>query len=99
MVIRTRRDGIFGHWRDVDFAMRNTNGQLSVYESGTWVVNGAALAQGDVLSIHVTGTTLEYRHNGAPFYNRPISGSEPFYVDSSFKAGGAATIGNVTATY
>ena len=84
-------------WRDVDFGLRNSNGQLSVYESGIWAAGGTSLAIGDLLSIHVTGTTLEYRHNGETFYSRPVSGTASYYLDSSFK-NGATNLGNFTLT-
>ncbi len=41
------------NWRDVEYGLRSSDGILTVYESGTWRTAGPALANGDVLSIHV----------------------------------------------
>jgi mono/diheme cytochrome c family protein len=74
-------------WRDVDFAFRGLNGVLGVLENGTWVAGGGMLSVGDQLSIAVSGTQLEFRLNDVPVYSRTISGTEDFYVDTSFKSG------------
>ena len=73
-------------WRDIDFGLRSSNGALTVYESGAWRTSGAALNVGDVLSIAVNGSDLEYRLNGIGFFQTTITSSANFYIDSSFKS-------------
>jgi hypothetical protein len=75
------------NWRDVDYALRTSNGLLQAYESGTWGATGSDLSIGDVVAIHVDGTRLDYRLNGTTFHTSAIPGSGEFYVDSSFKQG------------
>ncbi len=75
------------NWRDVDFALRSSNGQLSVYESGVFRTAGPTLAQGDVISIFVNAGSLEYRHNGIAVFNSSFSGAPDFYIDTSFRSG------------
>jgi hypothetical protein len=75
------------NWRDVDYALRTSNGLLQAYESGTWAATGSDLTIGDVVAIHVDGTRLDYRLNGATFHTSVIPGSGDFYIDSSFKQG------------
>ena len=82
-------------WRDVDYGLRSSAGGLRVYESGAWAATGPALALGDVLSIYVDGTVLEYRLNGALIHSTTILGTEDFYIDSSFKEG-AVNFGSIT---
>ena len=75
-------------WRDVDYAFRSSsNGNLEIREGGSWVSTIGPLAAGDKLAIAISGSTLEYRVNGATVHTRPISGSEDFYLDASFKSG------------
>ena len=81
-VTETSRD-----WRDVDYGFRSSDGSLQVRESGTWRSSGGNLSVGDSLSIAVSGSQLSYRLNGKVLYSRPITGSEDFYIDSSFKSG------------
>ena len=76
-----------GDWRDVDYGFRNSNGALTVYESGSWRGNVAPLKAGDRLSIVVDGDALEYRVNGVGVYTASISAGADFYVDTSFKGG------------
>jgi hypothetical protein len=61
-------DEVSAEWTDVDYALRSSNGMLTVYENGTWRTNGAMLSQGDELSIHVNAGLIEYRHNGSLVY-------------------------------
>lgn len=82
-------------WRDVDYALRSSSGVLTVYENGNWVTTSEILSVGDVLSIHVEGTQLEYRFNGAVIASSAILGTEDFYIDSSFKQG-AIDLSSVT---
>jgi len=74
-------------WTDVDYALRSSDGQLTIYENGTWRTNGAMLAQGDELSIFVIDGSIEYRHNGVTVFNSTYSGTPEFYVDTAFKEG------------
>ncbi len=74
-------------WTDVDFALRSSNGRLTVYENGAWRTNGDMLAQGDTISIRVASGSIEYRHNGAVVFSSTYVGAPEFYVDSSFKTG------------
>ena len=74
-------------FRDIDYGMRGSNGQMAVYENGTWRTNGPALASGDVISIFVSSGAIEYRHNGTPVYSSTYAGSPDFYVDTAFKTG------------
>ena len=74
-------------FRDVDYGVRGSNGQMAVYENGTWRTNGPALASGDVVSIFVSDGTIEYRRNGAMVYSSTFAGSPAFYVDTAFKSG------------
>jgi hypothetical protein len=74
-------------WTDVDYALRSSDGQLTIYENGTWRTNGTMLAQGDELSIIVVGGSIEYRHNGVTVFISTYSGTPEFYVDTAFKEG------------
>ncbi len=74
-------------WRDVEYGLRSSNGLLTVYVNGSYAAGGGPLSAGDELSIAVSGTLLEFRVNGVPIHSRTISGSEDFYIDSSFKSG------------
>ena len=74
-------------WTDVDYALRSSDGQLTIYENGTWRTDAAMLAQGDVLSIFVVDGAIEYRHNGVTVFNSTYGGTPEFYVDTSFKEG------------
>ena len=74
-------------WTDVDYALRSSNGRLSIYENGVWRTNGPTLLQGDVISISVASGSIEYRHNGIAVYTTSYTGAPDFYVDSSFKTG------------
>jgi hypothetical protein len=75
-------------WRDVDYGWRTVDGNLRVFENGTYRSGTSSTASpGDVLAIRVNGTNLEYLLNGAVIYSRGISGGQNFYVDSSFKSG------------
>ena len=75
------------NWRDIDHGLRSLNGVLTVYENGTWMASASALAIGDVLSIVVSGSVLEYRLNGVAIHTSAIIGGEDYYIDSSFKEG------------
>jgi hypothetical protein len=82
---------------DIDFGLRSTNGALEVRENGTWGTSNGTLSIGDVLSIRVSGTMLDYQLNGVTFYSSPISGTEDFYIDTAFKSG-AIDLGSFTLT-
>jgi hypothetical protein len=76
------------NWRDVDYAFRvSSNGKLEIRQNGNWQRTIADIAVGDKLAIGISGTTLEYRLNGVTVYTSTITGSEDFYIDSSFKTG------------
>jgi hypothetical protein len=75
------------NWRDVDYGLRSSNGQLRIYENGDYRAAGPTLAAGDVLSMYVNAGVIEYRMNGATIYTSTYSGAPNFYVDSSFKSG------------
>ncbi len=74
-------------FRDVDFGLRVSNGQLGVYENGTWRTNGPAVVDGSMISIFVNDGTIEYRHSGTTFYTTSYAGTPSFYVDTAFKSG------------
>ena len=82
-------------WRDVDFGMRSSQGTLNIRVNGNWIVNAGPLATGDILSMVVSGTTIEYRRNDVPITTSAISGTEDFYIDTAFK-NGAITLGRFT---
>jgi Calx-beta domain len=84
-------------WRDVDYGMRSSEGTLNIRTSGTWIAGGGPLAAGDVLSIHVSGTLLEYRLNNATIATSTTTGTEDFYVDTAFK-NGAISLNDFTLT-
>ena len=86
-------------WRDVEYGLRSSDGILKVYESGTWRTSGPALANGDVLSIHVDTGMVEYRLNGDAFYTSSYAGTPNFYVDTSFKEGAIALLATVVTTF
>jgi len=77
----------------VDYGIRSSNGQLMIFESGSWRRTGSTLHQGDELAIHVSGTQLNYLHNGAVVFTSTITGTEAFYVDMAFKSG-AVSLGS-----
>ncbi len=85
-------------WRDVDFGMRSSQGTLNIRVNGNWIVNAGPLATGDVLSMVVSGTTIEYRRNDVPITTSAISGTEDFYIDTAFK-NGAITLGSFTMSH
>ncbi len=76
-------------WRDVDYAFRSTNGQLSIRENGTFVTTGPVAAIGDVLALHVGPGSIEYRVNDHLIHTSTYIGTPAFYVDSSFNSGSA----------
>jgi len=80
-------DELSDDWTDVDYALRSSDGQLTIYENGTWRTDAAMLAQGDVLSIFIVDGSIEYRHNGVTVFTSTYSGTPEFYVDTSFKEG------------
>jgi hypothetical protein len=82
---------------DIEHALRSTNGTLEVRESGLWRTSNGTLSVGDILSIRVNGTMLDYQLNGVTFYSSPISGTEDFYIDTAFKSG-AIDLGSFTLT-
>ena len=82
---------------DIDFGMRSTNGALEARQNGTWGASNGTLSIGDVLSIRVSGTMLDYQLNGVTFYSSPITGTEDFYIDTAFKSG-AIELGSFTLT-
>ncbi|MCH5373866.1 MAG: hypothetical protein JJ992_07815, partial [Planctomycetes bacterium] len=75
------------NWRDVDYALRSSAGELKIYENGVWRLSSAALAVGDELEIYVKDLQIEYRLNGDTIYTTSIQGNEDFYIDTSFKQG------------
>lgn len=77
-------------YRDIDYALRSSNGQLTIYENGGWQSSGPALSDGDEISIFVSGGAIEYRHNGSPVFTSSYSGSPDWYVDTGFKQGAVA---------
>ncbi len=83
-------------WRDVDYGLRSSTGELKVYESGTWRTTTAVLAAGDVISIAVSPGLLDYRLNGVTFWSTAYAGAPDFYVDTSFNSG-AITLGAFVA--
>lgn len=80
-------DELSADWTDVDYALRSSDGQLTIYENGTWRTDGVMLAEGDVLSIFVVDGSIEYRHNTVTVFTSTYSGAPEFYVDTSFKDG------------
>lgn len=77
-------------FRDIDYGLRSSNGQLTVYENGTWRTSDGTLANGDEISIYVSGGSIEYRINGSSVFTSTYSGSPGFYVDTAFKSGAIA---------
>ncbi|HEX5789198.1 MAG TPA: sulfatase-like hydrolase/transferase [Woeseiaceae bacterium] len=74
-------------WRDIEYGLRNSGGFLKVYESGTWLRNGPALAAGDVIAIRVLPGVIEYRHNGHVVHTSTYAERPEFYVNASFLSG------------
>jgi len=79
-------------WRFWYHLLRNSNGQLMVYEGDEWRTSGPLLSQGDIISMKLSGGVIEYRHNGNVIYSSTYADSTYFQVNASFK-NGAATIG------
>ena len=77
-------------YRDIDYALRSSNGQLTIYESGAWQNSGPTLANGDEISIFVSGGSIEYRLNGSPVFTSSYVGTPDWYVDTGFKTGAIA---------
>ena len=75
------------NWRDVDYGIRSSAGQFTVYENGVWRTSGPSMGAGDVLSISVAPGTIEYLLNGEILYSTSYPGSPDFYIDSSFQQG------------
>ena len=73
------------NWRDIDYGLRSSGGLLTVYENGAWQASNSSLTGGDVLSIMISGSALEYQLNGVTFHVSAIVGGEDFYIDTSFK--------------
>jgi hypothetical protein len=82
---------------DIEFGLRSSAGALEARQGGIWLANAGTLSTGDTLSLRVTGTLLEYQRNGVTFASTTISGTEDFYIDTSFK-NGAIQLGNFTLT-
>jgi hypothetical protein len=77
-------------WTDVEFGLRSSDGQLRIFENGTWRASGAALSTGDTISIRVQSGSLDYRHNDVVVRRTSIAGNPAFYIDSSFRRGAIA---------
>jgi hypothetical protein len=80
---------------DIEHGLRSSNGSLNIRENGAWISNVGALAIGDVLSIRVDATVLEYQLNGVSVHSTSITGTEDFYIDTAFK-NGAIDLGSFT---
>ena len=83
-------------WRDIDYGLRSSLGQLSVYENGSWKTSGPQLSSGDVLSIAVSPGAIDYLLNDEILYRTSYAGAPDFYVDSSFKEGAISFAVSVT---
>lgn len=77
------------NWRDVDYAFRNSNGFLTIHESGAFIKDVGALSVDDELSLHVVDTRLDFKLNGEVVHSRSIPSGQVFYVDTAFKNGQA----------
>ena len=77
-------------FRDIDYGLRSSNGQLAIYENGSWRTSAGTLSDGDEVSINVSSGSIEYRLNGAPVFTSTYTGSPGFYVDTAFKSGAIA---------
>jgi len=77
-------------FRDIDYGLRSSNGQLTIYENGTWRTSAGTLANGDEISINVSGGSIEYRLNDNPVFTSTYAGTPGFYVDTAFKSGAIA---------
>lgn len=81
------------NWRDVDYAIRNSNGVLSIYESGNYIKPAGTLTfEGDQMAIQVLGSRLNYVVNNTIIHSREIADSDDLYIDTSFKEGEARLI-------
>jgi hypothetical protein len=74
-------------WRDVEFALRSSNGTLAIYESGAWRSTVGPLQTGGVLSIGRRGSELQYRLDGILVFSTEVPARVDYYIDSSFKTG------------
>ena len=72
---------------DVDFGLQCSNGDLTARRNGVWVASGGNISAGDLLSLRVVGTTIEYQLNGVAFATADTVGTEDFYIDTAFKSG------------
>ncbi len=74
-------------WSDVDHAIYvRSDGSLRIYENGSNKIR-TTYAAGDVISIEVAGSTLEYKQNGTSLRTMTISSGQNFTIDASFPGG------------
>lgn len=74
-------------WSDVDHAIYvRADGSLRIYENGSNKIR-TTYAAGDVISIEVAGSTLEYKQNGTSLRTMTINAGQNFTIDASFPGG------------
>ena len=97
--VNVRRGGVavwcFDLGADVNYAtigyaffMLNT-GDISIYENGSYKGSYGQYANGDLLSVERSGSTVEYKKNGTTIYTSTTASSGDLMVDTStYEQGG-----------
>jgi hypothetical protein len=78
-------------WQSIDYALYTypPNGQLYVYENGTFRTTLGAFAPGDTLRVELAGDQIVYWRNGAAVYTSPTAPTLPLYADVAMYSVGA----------
>ncbi|ELR68180.1 Fibronectin, type III domain protein [Fulvivirga imtechensis AK7] len=74
-----------GPIRQMDYAIKLTStNKIVVEESGTWKGGFEYVADGDVLRVERSGTTITYKRNGTVFYTSSLPSTTSLMVDVCF---------------
>jgi hypothetical protein len=75
---------------DIDYAIYlKDDGNVRVYEKGTWKANTGTYVAGDVFRVQVTGSVVTYLKNGTLMYTSSVAPTSPLLADTSLFTTGA----------
>jgi hypothetical protein len=75
------------NWSNIDYAIYlRSDGSLRIYENGSNKLR-STYAAGDVITIEIHGTSLEYKLNGASLRTTIIPNGQDFAIDTAFPGG------------
>ncbi|MGH7294817.1 MAG: hypothetical protein ACRELB_07790, partial [Polyangiaceae bacterium] len=80
----------YGNYPDIAFGFfLQSNGAVSVYESGLSVKSLGSYAPGDVFQVQVTGSQVKYVQNGTTLYTSTKTAVLPLYPEAALYTPGA----------